>query len=263
MSDTDPAVTREETDDRPADWRGCGLVGLDGGAIGRIREMYLDVATDRPKWAVVDADVEPDAGRFVPLGEATRRGEVVVVPYTRQHVLDAPRLPVDDRLAEPEERLLHDHYQAAAPEVLGADSEAPAAGRPPDRDEPEAVMTRSEEELVVSTRKEPIGRARLRKVVVTEEVTVTVPVRREEVWLEQMPPSDADHADALEEPEMETEPEMTLYELTLYEEVPVVEKRVVPRERVRLVKTFATEETAVSDELRKERVELDDDTSAV
>lgn len=259
MSDTDPAVMREETDDRPADWRGCGLVGLDGGAIGRIREMYLDVATDRPKWAVVDAGDEPDAHRFVPLGEATRRGEVVVVPYTRQHVLDAPRLPVDDRLAEPEERLLHDYYQAAIPQ---ADSD-PVPGAPPAPDEPEAAMTRSEEELVVSTRKEPIGRARLRKVVVTEEVTVTVPVRREEVWLEQMPASDADHADALEEPEMDTDPDMTLYELTLYEEVPVVEKRVVPRERVRLVKTFATEELAVSDELRKERVELDDDTSAV
>lgn len=263
MADTDPAVTPEDTDDRPVDWRGCGLVGLDGGEIGRIREMYLDVATDRPKWAVVDAGDEPDTHRFVPLAEATRRGEVVVVPYTRQHVLDAPRLPVDDRLAEPEQRLLQDHYQAATPLIGQADSEATAAGGPTDPGEPEAAMTRSEEELFVSTRKEPIGRARLRKVVVTEEVTVTVPVRREEVWLEQMPASEEDHAEALEEPEMDTDPDMTLYELTLYEEVPVVEKRVVPRERVRLVKTFTTEELAVSEELRKERVELDDDTSAV
>lgn len=251
MSDSDPAVTEQEPDERPADWRGCGLVDPDGDAIGPIREMYLDVTTDRPKWAVVEAAAEPDAHRFVPLGEATRRGEVVVVPYTRRRVLDAPRLPVDDRLAEPEERLLYDHYEAAA------------AGAPPAHGQPEAVMTRSEEELVVSTRKEPIGRARLRKVVVTEEVTVTVPVRREEVWLEQMPASDAEHAEALEEPEMDTDPDVTLYELTLYEEVPVVEKRVVPREHVRLVKTFTTEEQPVSDEVRKERIELDEDTPAV
>ncbi|MDP8978790.1 MAG: YsnF/AvaK domain-containing protein [Actinomycetota bacterium] len=259
MSDSDPAVTRDQPDEQPPDWRGCGLVAVDGEAVGPIREMYLDVTTDRPKWAVVDAGAEPEAHRFVPLGEATRRGEVVVVPHTRRQVLDAPRLPVDDRLAEPEERLLYDHYEAAPAQGAPVD-EAAAVGAPPAQDQPEAAMTRSEEELVVSTRKEPIGRARLRKTVVTEEVTVTVPVRREEVWLEQMPASDADQVEALDEPEMDTDPDVTLYELTLYEEVPVVEKRVVPREHVRLVKTFTTEELPVSDELRKERVELDDES---
>jgi uncharacterized protein (TIGR02271 family) len=45
-------------------------------------------------------------------------------------------------------------------------------------------MTRSEEELSVGTREVETGRARLRKYVVTEEVTQRVPVQREEVRIE-------------------------------------------------------------------------------
>ncbi len=41
-------------------------------------------------------------------------------------------------------------------------------------------MTRSEEELAVGTRSRESGRVRLRKYVVTENVTKTVPVQREE-----------------------------------------------------------------------------------
>jgi uncharacterized protein (TIGR02271 family) len=42
-------------------------------------------------------------------------------------------------------------------------------------------MTRSEEQLHVGTEKVETGRARLRKHVVTEQVTKTVPVSHEEV----------------------------------------------------------------------------------
>jgi stress response protein YsnF len=42
-------------------------------------------------------------------------------------------------------------------------------------------MTRSEEELDVGTSERETGRARLRKYVVTEEASQTVPVRREEI----------------------------------------------------------------------------------
>ncbi|MGY1762461.1 PRC and DUF2382 domain-containing protein, partial [Geodermatophilus sp. SYSU D00805] len=49
------------------------------------------------------------------------------------------------------------------------------------------AMTRSEERLNVGTRTEEVGRARLRKYVVTENVTETVPVSREEVRVEREP----------------------------------------------------------------------------
>ncbi len=46
-------------------------------------------------------------------------------------------------------------------------------------------------------------------------------------------------------------------DLTLYEEQVVVSKRVVPRERVRVHREVVTEQQRISDELRKERVEVE------
>jgi stress response protein YsnF len=53
--------------------------------------------------------------------------------------------------------------------------------------EADASVTRSEEELRITTHRRATHRARLRKRVVTEMVTKTVPVRREEVSLEYEP----------------------------------------------------------------------------
>jgi uncharacterized protein (TIGR02271 family) len=63
-------------------------------------------------------------------------------------------------------------------------------------------MTRSEEELRVGTETRERGRVRLRKYVTTEEVTLTVPVRREEVRLEREPVTDANLDAATSGPEL-------------------------------------------------------------
>ena len=96
-------------------------------------------------------------------------------------------------------------------------------------------MTRSEEELRRRHERRETGRARLRKYVVTENVEQTVPVQREEVRVEREPITDANRDAALDGPEI-TEEE---HEVTLHTEEPVVEKRTVPKERVRLDKDAA------------------------
>ena len=62
------------------------------------------------------------------------------------------------------------------------------------------AMTRSEEELRVGTTERESGRVRLQKYVVEEEVTETVPVRREEVRVEREPITDANRDDARRRP---------------------------------------------------------------
>ena len=47
------------------------------------------------------------------------------------------------------------------------------------------------------------------------------------------------------------------HEVVLHEEEVVVDKRVVPKERVRLDKDTVTDEAQVSEEVRKEEVEID------
>ena len=57
-------------------------------------------------------------------------------------------------------------------------------------------MTRSEEQLRVGTEQVGATRVRLVKYVVTEEVQITVPIRREEIRVEQVPLDAADEARA-------------------------------------------------------------------
>jgi uncharacterized protein (TIGR02271 family) len=115
------------------------------------------------------------------------------------------------------------------------------------------AMTLSEERLNVGTRSEEVGRARLRKYVVTENVTETVPVTREEVRLEREPITDANIDNAMSGPAISEEE----HEVTLHAERAVVDKEAVPVERVRLDKTTVTEQEQVTEGLRKEEIEVD------
>ena len=117
------------------------------------------------------------------------------------------------------------------------------------------AMTLSEERLRVGTQTQETGRARLRKYVVTENVTQTVPVQREEVRLEREPITDENVGDATSGPDL-TEAE---HEVTLREERPVVEKEAVPVERVRMATDTVTEDVTVSEDVRKEEIDSDVD----
>ena len=118
-------------------------------------------------------------------------------------------------------------------------------------------MTVSEERLRVGTEKRERGRARLRKYVVTENVTKTVPVSHEEIRVEREPISDADVSGTKSGPDISEEEQ----EVVLHEERPVVEKDVVPTERVRLTKETTTHDETVSGEIRKEQVDTDVDST--
>ncbi|GAA3336461.1 hypothetical protein GCM10020358_08710 [Amorphoplanes nipponensis] len=126
----------------------------------------------------------------------------------------------------------------------------------------DGAMTRSEERLVVGNDVVAIGRARLRKHVVSEDVQITVTVRREELRLEraavpaheQSLVGDPDVFGPAEE--FATADGGVIFAVTLHEERPVVTTEIVPVERVRLVKVVHTDQRTVSGEVRKERIEV-------
>ena len=95
---------------------------------------------------------------------------------------------------------------------------------------------------------------RLRKYVVTENVTQTVPVSHEEVRLEREPITDANRDASMSGPGI-TEEEQ---EVTLHAERPVVEKETVPVERVHLGTETVTEERQVNEQVRKEQIDEPD-----
>ena len=80
-------------------------------------------------------------------------------------------------------------------------------------------------------------------------------MRREEVRVEREPITDANLDDATSGPELSEEE----HEVVLHAEEPVAEKRVVPKERVRLDKEVETEQRTVSEDVSREEIEVEGD----
>ena len=91
----------------------------------------------------------------------------------------------------------------------------------------------------------------------TENVTQTVPVSHEEVRIEREPITEANAPAAHDGPAISEEE----HEVVLTEERPVVAKEAVPVERVRLDTQTVTEQETVDETVRKEQIELDDETT--
>ena len=121
----------------------------------------------------------------------------------------------------------------------------------------DGAMTRSEEQLRVAIERYAAKRVRVVKYVVTEEVQITVPIRREEIRIEELPLDDAASATAGDVDAGGTGglPET----IVLHTERPVVGTEVVPVERVRLRTEWVQEQRQVRDEVRRERVDVDQD----
>ena len=236
--------------------RGQDLMSHDGDKLGTIEEIYLDTDTNQPEWALIATGLFGSKQSFVPISGAGREDDAVIVPFDKATVRDAPKVDPDGRLSESEEQELYRHYgidYGTAGSGTTTDRDDDAAGRDTSGPTTDDAMTRSEEELRVGTAERESGRVRLKKYVVEDEVTQTVPVRREEVHLEREPITDGNVGAATDGPAISEEE----HEVVLHEEEPVVEKRAVPKERVRLDKEAHTDERQVSDTLRKEEIEVD------
>ena len=120
-----------------------------------------------------------------------------------------------------------------------------------------ASVVRSEERLEVGTARHVVGRVRVAKRVVTEERTITVTVRREELVIEEQPLSREDHTDLDGLDRNPTDrPDAPVLELTLCEEQVRTEVVVVPRERVRVFVDRTTGSTQVTEQLAREVVDV-------
>jgi uncharacterized protein (TIGR02271 family) len=239
------------------EWRGRDVVGSDGEKIGTVDEVYLDTASGEPEWLSINTGLFGLKSSFAPIQGAQPEGGSVRLAYTKEQVKDAPGVEPDQELNDSEERTLWDHYGLDYDTGHGANGtiDQEPVGRDVSGPETDSAMTRSEEEVNVGTREREKGRARLRKYVVTEQVTKTVPVRKEKAVLEREPITEGNVDDAMDGPAISDEE----HEVTLSEEEVVVEKKAVPKERVRLGKETETSEEQVTEEVRKERIEAEGD----
>jgi uncharacterized protein (TIGR02271 family) len=246
--------------------------GSDGEKIGKVGQVYLDDQTGQPAWVTVNTGLFGMNESFVPLSDASFSGDRLTLPYDKNKVKDAPNVAADGHLSPEEESELYSYYGVSYSDgttdadtsytdtttthtdttVTDTDTDT-TVGHDTSGPTTDNAMTLSEEKLEVGTQTREAGRARLRKYVVTENVTQTVPVSREEVVVEREPITDANRDAATSGPDISEEE----HEVVLHEEVPVVQKTTEAVERVRLDTREVSGEETVTDEVRKERVDTD------
>ena len=252
------------TTDELQNMEGQTAVDVNGAKLGKIGQIYVDDQSGQPLWVTISTGMFGTRQSFAPLYGARPAGGDLQLAVTKDMVTGAPGVEADGHIEDSENEALYTYYSGyldgtaqdqgqgyagdTRDDLAGRDGIASRDTSGPATDD---AMTRSEERLHVGTEQAEAGRARLRKYVVTENVTQTVPVSHEEVRLEREPVTDANRGAATSGSDISEDE----HEVTLHAERPVVSKDTVPVERVRLGTETVTEDHEVSETLRKEQID--------
>lgn len=225
-------------------WQDRDVYDIDDNKIGTLSGLYVNGDTGELTWATVASGLITTKEHAFPLELASMEGDSIKVALPEGKIKDAPRIS-DDTPSQEEVDDLYDYY---ADDLGVAGSQANDEDEVTTTDEAEDI-TRSEEELVVGKAKRETGRVRLKKYIETEHVTKTVPLSKEKLRVEREPIENGEATDAeLSEGDQE---------IVLSEEEAVVEKRTVPKEKIRLTKDEEVEEQNVEADINKEHVDVD------
>lgn len=256
--------------------RGDDVYDPDGSKIGSLEQVYVDRDSGAPEWVAVKTGLFGTNLNLVPLAGAQRGDDGALrLAHTKDVVEDAPNIDADGDLSEQEEQQLYQHYgfdygtTRDAYDTTGERRDVDAdvtddrgtIARDTSGPETDSAMTVSEEELHVEKRRDEAagGRVRLRKHIVTDQQTVTVPVEKEVARVEREPVTEANRDAAHSGPELSEEDA----EITLSEERVDVSKTTVPKERISLEKDVVTEEQTVTEDVAREEVDVEGDVEDV
>jgi uncharacterized protein (TIGR02271 family) len=265
----------------PAELTGRLARDAHGRPLGEVESVFEDKDEGGSRFVGIDTD----EGRVVvPVDGAEIDPTVYAIdlPYMIDRISGAPTIApgVEDLDAETERKVAK-HFGIEEPKKdppVRAVPEPTAPMEPPVEAEAEEVeeveeveepllpvpaepqptgeeLVLTEEQLFVDTERVPGQRVRLRKEIVTEEVTVTVVLRHEELVIEREPiepgaaPPETADAPKLDEP----------MEIVLWAEEPVVTTRAVPTERVRVMRTLGSQQQDLTAQLRRERASFDNE----
>lgn len=243
----------------------------DGEKVGKVVQLYIDDHSQLPTWAAVKTGWF-GAASLVPLAGAHHTGDRLEVTVGKDAIKAAPHLDADAGISQAQGEELLRHYglttETAGWDTYGRHASGPGHQAHPDvtstsgtsdtsgeatQGDVDASVVRSEERLNVGTERVTAGTARLRKYVVTEDQTVTVPVTREEVEIVREPIRDGAITNAtIGEDDAE---------ITVHQDKVVVDKETVPVERVGLAVNEVTEKQTVSDTVRKEQIDTQGTTT--
>jgi uncharacterized protein (TIGR02271 family) len=236
-------------------YRGADVYSRDEEKIGTVDQVYVDRQTQQPEWISIGTGFLRMQQPVVPIRGADMRDEAISVPYDKERVKDSPNVE-GEQISQETEAALYSHYELEYSERrsdTGLPEGAPAGtetGGTAEGTGTESV-TRHEEELRVGKAPAETGRLRLHKWVETEPVETDVELRQETAQVQRERIDQPAPGAGLEEQEVE---------VPLQGERPVVEKETVAKERVTPTKDTETRKERVSDQVRKERVETEEES---
>jgi uncharacterized protein (TIGR02271 family) len=259
---------------------GAPVIDSDGNAVGTVEQVFRDDLDGTPSWARVRS---AEGLHFVPLaGGRMTSGGGLSVPFDVQKIMKEPELSIDRHMSVEQEDELRRYFELTVPVQPGPGMEtsaeqrggmepdlgmaagpgtaavpvawrAQAGGQAESADDGQEWLIRSEERFAINMETRESGRVRLRKRVDTEPVQQKVRVFHEEYEVERVPVGlDDKMAGEIGEGDQQ--------EIILHEARAVVSKETVPVERIRLSAKRVEEEQTISDQLRKERIEIDNGT---
>ena len=248
--------------------------GTDGDKLGTVEAFFVDDRTGAPSWVTVSTGLFGTRHSVVPAVDATYADGALRVPVTAEAVKSAPQM-AGEHLDLADEEALRRHYGLGGRESVTdapaddvAEDAAPTipvqtVSRTDETAATDGAMTRGEEQLRVGTERVAATRVRLVKYVVTEDVQITVPIRREEIRVEEVPlDAPDDVGESLEVPAAGTgRPTGLPDEIILHTERPVVTVEVVPVERVRLRTELVQGQETVTEQVQREQIVVDETPS--
>jgi uncharacterized protein (TIGR02271 family) len=220
--------------------RGASVYDAQGEEIGAVEEIFYDVRSNQPEWVGIGTGFFGTKRVLVPLEGAELRDDALYVAYPKEQVKDSPDIDSDE-ISEETEQELYTYYQLSA--------RAPGKQRGKGRGRSKQEVTRAEEELQVGKRPVETGGVRLKKWVETEPVGVDVELQQETARVTR---------ESIDQP-VDAELGEEEIEVPLRGEEAVAQKQVVAKERVGVEKDVETETKTVTDQVRKERVEVEGD----
>jgi uncharacterized protein (TIGR02271 family) len=267
-------------------YAGYTVYDPDGDKIGKVDDLFVD-ENDQPEYIGVKMGLLGTSSTLIPwqMVEVRETDSSLIVSADDAHVKDGPTFD-DDRDITPEfESEVYSYYglqQSGSAEDRGTysdyygdsgevgpgmregdtetgefrghaeDDEGVSQSAGSDlEDEDELRVQRSEEELRAGTREREAGSMRVRKRVRTDREQIEVPTRHEEVSVERVPVEGEATEAQIGEDEVV---------VPVTEEEVVTEKRAVAKEEVRIRKDVVEGTETVEEDVRREEVEVEDDT---
>ena len=232
--------------------------------IGTISDFYTTHSTV-PTWASVHTGFFGFKVNIFPLAGATNFQDAIKVAFTKEIVKNSPNVDPENGIDEVEETDLNRYYKLQAADNLV--SEFPSSSTPlptnttaqsntPVNDNASVKLV--EEELTVNKEQKQGKTYRIRKYVVTEPVTITIPLKKEKLHIEEI-----DLNNKVVDPNATDTFVESVQEITLSEEVPLINKKIVEKKKIIIGKEETIHDEEVTEQVRKERFELEKDKKIV